>query len=357
MIDFKGKTVLVTGHTGFKGTWLCAMLDVLGAEVHGYSLKPPTEPNLFDLTGMGSKEFTKIGDIVDYDSLADYYKSVSPDYVIHMAAQPIVREGYRDPRTTFQSNVMGTVNILECVRQYGAESFLNVTTDKVYKNNNSGIPFTESDRLGGSDPYSNSKSCSELVTASYSSSFKGMCPISTARSGNVIGGGDFSPERIVPDCIRAIVNDKQLTLRNPDSVRPFQHVLEPLFAYLKIISKQAEDRSYAGSYNIGPDPEGCVKTIDLANMVFSEWGKNPGIQIIGDQSMPESGLLRLDNTKMKEVLGIKPVWGIKEAVSKTVEWSKVWASDGDVNGCMYDQIIEYLERRGIRVRMQERIRS
>ena len=244
---YKNKTILVTGHTGFKGTWLCKILINAGANVIGYSLDAPTDPNLFSLAKIENKMTSIIGDIRDYKKLKNVFDTYKPELVIHLAAQPIVRDSYKNPLYTYETNVMGTANILECVRlTESVKSFLNVTTDKVYLNDDThDHPFKEDEMLDGFDPYSNSKSCSELVTHSYKKSFFAdkRCAISTARAGNVIGGGDFANDRIIPDCIRAIENNEDIIVRNPYSTRPYQHVLEPLYIYLEILEKQYKDIS------------------------------------------------------------------------------------------------------------------
>ena len=251
---YKGKRILVTGHTGFKGSWLCRMLTGFGADVTGFALNPPTHPNLFDRAGLSGRMTDIRGSVCDFAALSAAFAMARPEIVIHLAAQPIVRESYRVPRETFETNVMGTVNLLECVRlDGGVKSLLNVTTDKVYLNREDGVPCREDDPLDGYDPYSNSKSCSELVTHSYAVSFfRDVCPVSTARAGNVIGGGDWAADRIVPDCVRAALQGKAVEVRNPSSVRPYQHVLEPLCAYLLIAMRQWEDPALAGWYNVGP---------------------------------------------------------------------------------------------------------
>ena len=252
---YKEKKILLTGHTGFKGAWMCHVLKEMGARVIGYALKPPDAPNLFELSEIVRHIDSVEGDIRDLDHLKRVFERVRPEIVIHMAAQPIVRESYKNPVYTYDVNVMGTVNVLECVRQSGSvRSFLNVTTDKVYKNREWEWGYRENEELNGYDPYSNSKSCSELITESYKNSFfqNGGTAISTARAGNVIGGGDFAADRIIPDCLRAIEAGKEIAVRNPHSTRPYQHVLEPVFAYLLIAEKQYEDLRYAGSYNVGP---------------------------------------------------------------------------------------------------------
>ena len=272
---YKGKKVFVTGHTGFKGSWLCKILINSGAIVTGYSLQPPTEPALFYLAGIETQMNSVIGDIRDFGKLKESFDKAQPDIVLHLAAQPIVRESYRDPMYTYETNVMGTVNILECVRHSETvKSFLNVTTDKVYLNKEWAWGYRENEELNGFDPYSNSKSCSELVTQSYKNSFfaDGKVAISTARAGNVIGGGDFANDRIIPDCVRAAISKKNIIVRNPFSTRPYQHVLEPLYAYLMIAAKQYEDINYAGYYNVGPDDVYCFKTSALVDLFVSKWG-------------------------------------------------------------------------------------
>lgn len=255
---YKGKKVIVTGHTGFKGTWLCEILKCFGAKVIGYALEPPTTPSLFELTEMDKGMTSYIGDIRDLTHLKEVFAKERPEIVIHMAAQPIVRESYREPVDTYAINVMGTVNVLESVRLTDSvKSVVNVTTDKVYRNNEWEKGYVETDILDGYDPYSNSKSCSELVTHSYIQSFlqeQGIA-VSTCRAGNVIGGGDFAKDRIIPDCVRAASKGEQIIVRNPYSTRPYQHVLESLFAYLMVAKAQYENLGLAGCYNVGPDDQ------------------------------------------------------------------------------------------------------
>ena len=246
---YRGKRVFVTGHTGFKGAWLCRILQKYGAVVTGFSTEPPTTPSLFETARVADGMTSVIGDIRDFDALYAAFSAAQPEIVLHLAAQPIVRESYRAPVYTYETNVMGTVHILECVRKTDCvRSFLNVTTDKVYENKEWEWGYRENEPLDGFDPYSNSKSCSELVTHSYKNSFfaDGRVAISTARAGNVIGGGDFAADRIIPDCVRAALAGEEIVVRNPYSTRPYQHVLEPLFAYLMIAARQYEDGKYAG---------------------------------------------------------------------------------------------------------------
>lgn len=343
---YRNKKVFVTGHTGFKGTWLCMILKQLGAEVTGYSLDPPTDPSLFEMCGIQNDIHSIIGDIRDFDSLKKAFVLAEPEIVFHLAAQPLVRESYHNPAYTYETNVMGTVNILECVRQsVQVKSVLNVTTDKVYLNKEWEWGYRENEELDGFDPYSNSKSCSELVTHSYNRSFFAcsLVSVSTARAGNVIGGGDFSKDRIIPDCVRAAVNGEEIVIRNPYSTRPYQHVLEPLFAYLMIAAKQYANKEYAGYYNVGPDDRDCFQTGTLADLFVRHWGDGLKWKEQYDGGPHEANFLKLDCSKIKSLFGWRPVWNLDQAISKVVEWSKCWSTNGDVRHCMDNQIKDYIE--------------
>lgn len=345
---YGGRRVFVTGHTGFKGSWLCHVLLGAGAEVCGYSLEPPTDPSLFGLSGLDGAEGLRNveGDVRDRAGLMAAMAGFEPEVVVHMAAQPLVRLSYEQPAATYEVNVMGTVNVLEAARACpSVRSLLNVTTDKVYENREWCWGYRETDPLDGFDPYSNSKSCSELVTHSYARSFfaDGRCAVSTARAGNVIGGGDFSPDRVVPDCVRAAAAGEPVVLRNPGSVRPYQHVLEPLVAYLRVAAMQLSDPGAAGWYNIGPDDGGCATTGELVGMFAREWGDGFEWRCEGDGGPHEAGLLKLDCAKARSELGWRPRWDLETAVAKTVEWTKCWLSGGDVRRCMEAQVGEYLE--------------
>lgn len=322
------------------------MLTNAGAHVTGYALTPPTDPSLFCIAGIENDVESIIGDIRDYDTLKKAFDdNANPEIVFHLAAQPIVRDSYKDPRYTYETNVMGTVNILECVRNSkSVKSFLNVTTDKVYKNREWEWGYRENEELDGFDPYSNSKSCSELVTHSYKQSFfdDSSVAISTARAGNVIGGGDFANDRIVPDCVRAAMKNEDIIVRNPHSTRPFQHVLEPLYAYLMIAAKQYEDNSFADYYNVGPDEIDCFKTGALVDLFVEKWGNNLKWINKFDGGPHEANFLKLDCSKLKRVFGWKPRWNLETAIEKTVEWSKCYISGGDVRLCMDNQINEFL---------------
>ncbi len=334
---YRGKRVFVTGHTGFKGSWLCRMLIRAGAVVTGYSQEPPTEPSLFEMADICEGMTSVIGDIRDLEGLKKAFDEAQPEIVFHLAAQPIVRDSYKNPVYTYETNVMGTVNILECVRQtLCVRSFLNVTTDKVYLNREWERGYTEDEMLDGFDPYSNSKSCSELVTHSYKNSFfsDGRVAISTARAGNVIGGGDFANDRIIPDCVRAAMKHEDIIVRNPHSTRPYQHVLEPICAYLLIAEAQYESTALSGYYNVGPDDCDCLRTGDLVELFCSSWGEGLSWLDRFDGGPHEANFLKLDCGKLKSTFGWSPVWDIQRAVRETVLWSKVMCDGGDVRACM-----------------------
>ncbi len=344
---FRGKRVFITGHTGFKGNWLCRILVNAGAIITGYSLPAPTEPNLFSLTGLAEDMTSIIGDIRDRDKLMKAFHAAQPEIVFHLAAQPIVRDSYKIPAYTYETNVMGTVNILECVRtlQVPVRSVVIITTDKVYENKNWVWGYRENDPLDGRDPYSNSKSCAELVTHSYVQSFFAGSPVavSTVRAGNVIGGGDFAHDRIIPDCVRAAQAGQPIVVRNPFSVRPYQHVLEALFAYLLVAQCQADDKKLAGWYNIGPDDSGCVTTGELVQMFCQAWGNGSTWENHSEPDAPhEDNFLKLDCSKLKTVFGWKPIWDVKTAIEKTVEWTKCWLDKKDMSRIMDGQIAEFM---------------
>ena len=347
---YAGKKVLITGNTGFKGSWLSEALRLFGADVVGYSLEAPTNPNLFSLIGLDKSIKTIIGDIRDFDKLKKVFEEEKPEIVLHLAAQPIVLDSYLEPRYTYETNVMGTVNVLECARNCpSVKSILNVTTDKVYENNDlPDHPFKENEKLDGYDPYSNSKSCSELVTHSYKRSFFNKpesARVSTARAGNVIGGGDFSPHRILADAVEAAVAGKEFIVRNKYSTRPYQFVLEPLFVYLLIAAMQAIDSKYEGYYNVGPDICDAVSTGDLATLFCSKWGE--GMNWV-DQSQPnaphEAAFLSLDNTLVKKTFGWHPIMHVEEAIEWVVAWGKVFKQKGDLLSLVDKQIEEFNKR-------------
>ena len=357
---YQGKRVLITGHTGFKGSWMCKMLLELGADVAGFALNPPTDPSLFDICGLGQKIRHVTGDIRDLEALKEVFDSFRPEIVIHMAAQPLVRESYKNPVYTYDVNVMGTVNVLECVRLTDSvKSFVNVTTDKVYRNFEWERGYTEEDILNGYDPYSNSKSCSELVTSSYKNSFFGgesgknekgrVVAISTCRAGNVLGGGDFADNRIIPDCIRAVESGKEIIVRNPYSTRPYQHVLEPVTAYLMVAMEQALDISKAGSYNIGPGEAGCIATGDLVNLFCKKWNaQRPDEAVRRDEpdgGPHEANFLKLDSTKIKSTFGWESTLNMEETIDRVVEWTIPYLRIEDPTPVMEVQIIQYIQNK------------
>ncbi|MCM1140827.1 MAG: CDP-glucose 4,6-dehydratase [Muribaculum sp.] len=343
---YNGKRVLVTGHTGFKGSWLCKILCDMGATVYGYALAPE-ELSLYNIINLDKKVISFIGDISDYNQLEKFYLQAKPDILFHLAAQPLVRLSYEEPERTYLTNVMGTVNILECIRKHKCvKSVLNVTTDKVYLNREWEWGYRENERLDGYDPYSNSKSCSELVTWTYVRSFFSnydMPVISTARAGNVIGGGDFSKDRIIPDCVKAAISNQDIIVRNPNSTRPYQHVLEPLFAYLLIAVQQYENRALGSSYNVGPDDCDCLTTGNLVDTFVKKWDGNLKWINLNTGGPHEANFLKLDNSKIKHAMGWHPVWHLDTAIEKVVEWSKEWHNGGDVDMLMTAQISQFIE--------------
>lgn len=347
LFDFyKGKKVFLTGHTGFKGSWLSRILILAGAEVTGYSLEPPTDPSLFAKLGLEKEMHSVTGDVRDLEHLMREMQAAQPEIVLHLAAQPIVRESYQAPVYTYETNVMGTVNILESIRQTpSVRSFVNVTTDKVYLNREWEYGYRENERLDGYDPYSNSKSCSELVTASYRRSFFSDgtrdLTISTCRAGNVIGGGDYAPDRIIPDCIRAAEKKEAIIVRNPYSTRPYQHVLEPLYLYLTAAMRQYQDPSYAGCYNVGPDECDCVTTGEIADLFCRCWGEKMHWENRYVGGPHEANFLKLDCSKAKKTFGWKPKTHIEQAVAMTVEWAKEDRKGSDMRIVTDRQILEF----------------
>lgn len=340
---FKDKRILITGCTGFKGSWLCEMLLCLGAkDICGYSLGATNTTLFNDLHLHESIKYVE-GDILDFQSLSKVVEDYKPEIVIHLAAQPIVLEGYKNPRLTYETNVLGTVNVLEACRlSNSVKTILNVTTDKVYRNTENGDKFIETDTLCGQDPYSNSKSCSELVTDCYDKSYLGPLgrAVCTARAGNVIGGGDFSPNRIVPDCVRALLNGNTIEVRNPYSIRPYQHVLDVLYAYLLIVKKSYE-KGISDNFNVGPDDSSIISTGDLATRVCNYWGEGSGWESDWNKEYPiEAKCLKLDCTKIKRVLGWTPKISIEDAIKLTVNWYK---NTDDIKTYTDNQIHNFLK--------------
>jgi len=320
------------------------VLIMAGAKITGYSLKPPTNPNLFDLMGIGKQMKSVIGDIRDLAKLQKTIIKESPEIIIHMAAQPLVRESYKDPVTTYETNVMGTVNILEACRNApSVKSIVNVTTDKVYENKEWDRGYNEADVLNGHDPYSNSKSCSELVTSSYKKAFYNEIDnpsLSSARSGNVIAGGDFSADRIIPDCVRAVQGNKNVIIRNPQSTRPYQHVLDCLSGYLLLAEKQY-NKKFCGGYNFGPAEGDFVNNEELVKMFCDAWGNNLKYENRPDNGPHEAHFLKLDITKAKQELGWKPKLNVKIAVEMTAQWYKAYLNKEDAVKIMDKQINNY----------------
>lgn len=343
---YKNRKILVTGHTGFKGSWMSFLLHEIGAKVTGIGLEPNTNPALFDILQLNDKIDSRICDIRNSDKLQQIFDEVRPEIVIHMAAQPLVIESYKNPVYTYDVNVMGTVNVCECIRKCDSvKSFINVTTDKVYMNNEWCYGYREIDRLNGFDPYSNSKSCSELVTDSFTNSFFNSMNLSVSRcrAGNVIGGGDFNENRIIPDCIKYTINHESIKVRNPNSIRPYQHVLEPVVFYLYLAMLQFENKEFAGCYNIGPDESDCITTGDICTLFVDKWKEDSRWKATDYDGPHEANFLKLDCSKAKDKLNWKPLWDVETAVQKTVEWSKTYYLNKDIVELTKKQIDEYLK--------------
>ena len=363
---YQGKKVFVTGHTGFKGAWLCKLLVFFGAQVTGYALEPEEFFNLYEIANIESSINSNYGDIRDLEKLKETLEKSEAEIVFHLAARPIVRESYENPVYTYDVNIMGTVNVMEAVRKSKTvRSVVNVTTDKVYENKEWQRGYKETDNLDGYDVYANSKSCSELITGSYRRCFFSVIngsmeetgnvdqrkpvAVSTARAGNVIGGGDFGKERIIPDCVRTVLGigaEKTIIVRNPDSVRPYQHVLEALMAYLQLAMAQFKDVNVQGAYNVGPEDIDCITTAELTEIFCKEWGDGVLWECLNkekrDKNKHESNLLKLDSSKIQKTLGISNRWDAETAIKMTVEWTKHYKNKDDISKCMDQQIAEYL---------------
>lgn len=347
---YQGKRVFITGHTGFKGAWLSLWLLEMGAQVTGFALDPPTDPSMYALCGLDRRMDSINGDIRDGRHLYKALSVAAPDIVLHLAAQPLVRESYRAPVETFEVNCMGTVNLLEAVRQCpSVRSVVVVTTDKCYKNKEPFWGYRENDELGGYDPYSASKACAEMVTESYVRAFfnpkdyaSHRVAIATARAGNVIGGGDFAADRLVPDGVRGLIAKAPIVIRNPDSVRPWQHVLEPLAGYLTLACRlYAEGPGYNGPWNFGPAHESERPVGFILDKLCRLWGVEPDIRVAGEEHYHETGYLKLDSYKAKTLLGYQPVWTLEEALERVVKWSKIMEAGGDLSAESVRQILEY----------------
>jgi CDP-glucose 4,6-dehydratase len=348
---YKGKKVFITGHTGFKGSWLCLLLHELGAEVYGYALNPPTNPSLYEVAKVDELVTSHIADVRDYNTLSGILSAIRPDMVFHLAAQPLVRDSYKNPVDTYAINVMGTVNLLEAVRHIQSiRVVVNVTTDKCYENREWLWGYRENEPMGGYDPYSNSKGCSELVTSSFRNSFFNpadygqmhQVALASARAGNVIGGGDWAEDRLIPDFIRAIGHGEKVKIRSPHAIRPWQHVLEPLSGYLVLGAKlYAEGASYAEGWNFGPD-DSDAKTVEwIAGKICEVWGGNAFYEIDTHLQPHEATYLKLDCSKAKSRLGWYPKWHIDTAINRIVEWTKAYQRGADMRSCCNGQIREY----------------
>ena len=347
---WQGKKVLITGHTGFKGSWLTLWLNMLGANVNGYALEPLTQQDNFVLTCLDKKVNHKIGDIRNYELLQEYFCKVNPEIVFHLAAQPLVRESYNTPKDTYDINVGGTVNVLECCRQTeSVKVIVNVTTDKCYENKEWVWGYRENDRLGGYDPYSSSKACSELVTEAYRKSFFNPDTfalhgksLATARAGNVFGGGDWQIDRIVPDCIRALEKCEPIIVRSPHAIRPWQHVLEPLSGYLQLAEKMyVHPKEYAGAYNFGPTDSSFLSVVSLVEQIVKAWGQGSWQDHSNPNAPHEANILKLDITKAKSQLGWYPKWDINQAVTETISWYQQYKTANMYDFCC-NQIKDYM---------------
>lgn len=349
---WRGKRVLVTGHTGFKGSWLALWLQSLGARVSGFSLDPATEPSLFELARVGEGIDDRRGDLRDLGALLEVLADVQPQIVLHLAAQPLVREGYRDPLGTYSSNVMGTLNLLEAVRQIGGvRACVLVTTDKVYANQEWLWPYRENEALGGHDPYSSSKACCELLAQSYAASFfsadryaeHGLA-LATARAGNVLGGGDFAPERLIPDVLKAWSADEPVTLRYPQAVRPWQHALEPLAGYLQLAARLYEQGpEFAGAWNFGPGEADMCSVGEVVQLLAERWPLAPGLRI-EPSDLHEAGLLRLDSSRARQLLGWQPRWSLQQCLAQTLDWHLAWQNGDDMRAITLNQLNLYRGR-------------
>jgi len=351
---YSGKKVFVTGHTGFKGSWLCLLLHKLGAEVYGYALRPPTLPSLYEAANIDTLVDSTIGDIRNYDLLLATLQRTQPEIVIHMAAQPLVRESYKNPRETYEVNVMGTVNLLDAIRQVASvKAVVNVTTDKCYENREWHWGYRENEPMGGYDPYSNSKGCSELVTSAFRNSFfnpnsytEHGVAVASARAGNVIGGGDWADDRLIPDFIRAITASEEVKIRSPYAIRPWEHVLEPLTGYLMLAQALYEKGApFAQAWNFGPDDSDARNVEWITKTICELWGDNARYSVDTNPQPHEANYLKLDCSKAKAELGWYPKWNIHKTLESIVEWNKALISGEDAREITERQIEEFLSGR------------
>ncbi len=346
---FNGKKVFITGHTGFKGSWLSRILLLCGAKIKGYALAPNTEPALFDLLGLQDNIESVTADIRDGETLEKEVLSFKPDIIFHLAAQPLVRLSYSEPLLTLQTNVIGTANLFEAARKTdSAKVIINITTDKCYENKETPVPYKEDDKLGGYDPYSASKAMSELLTSCYRNSFFNSQAygahgqsLSSCRAGNVIGGGDFALDRIIPDCARALSQDKDIILRNPSATRPWQHVLEPLFAYMLLAQKMWGNAQFGGGWNFGPNTQEGLTVECIVKQFIKTWGSG-SYKTEPDGKLHEAHLLHLDITKAKTLLGWNPVYDFSKSVTLTALWYKAFYDGQDIKALTEKQIKDYM---------------
>jgi CDP-glucose 4,6-dehydratase len=347
---YRGRKVLITGHTGFKGSWLSILLTWLGAEVYGYALDPPTVPSLYELAKVDDLVSSTIGDIRDYDLLQNTLTKVKPEVIIHMAAQPLVRESYRNPRETYEVNVMGTVNLLDGIRrENGIKAVLNVTSDKCYENREWLWGYRENEPMGGYDPYSNSKGCSELITSSFRTSFfnpkdfsKHGLALASARAGNVLGGGDWAEDRLIPDLFRSILKGEKLKIRSPYAIRPWQHVLEPLTGYLKLCEKlYSEGPVFADGWNFGANNNDAKNVEWIIQKICELWDNDVVYEIESIPQPHEANYLKLDCTKAKTLLGWNPVWNVETTLRMVTDWYKAYQSNSDIRQVCINQIEQY----------------
>lgn len=348
---WKGKRVLLTGHTGFKGSWMSIWLKEMGAELTGFALTPPTSPSLFEDAAVADGMNSLIGDVRDLDALKKAFADTKPEIVIHMAAQPLVRESYSFPVETYAINVMGTVHVLEAVRQTaGVRSVVIVTTDKCYENKEWVWGYREDEPMGGYDPYSNSKGCAELVTSSYRRSYfnpskyeSHKVAVASVRAGNVIGGGDWADDRLIPDIMRAVMAGHPVNIRSPYATRPWQHVLEPVGAYLLLAERLYNDGAiYAEGWNIGPRSEDARNVEHIVKTICENWGDGATFQIDSNPQPHEAGYLKLDISKVISRLGWQPVWPLPVTLEKTVAWYKSYSKGEDARDICLSQLNQYI---------------
>jgi len=345
-----GKKVFITGHTGFKGSWLCLWLHELGAEITGYSLPPPTNPSLFELAHINKLVRCIVGDVRDHDNIVKAIKECKPEIVIHMAAQPLVRDSYKNPVETYAINVMGTVNLLDAVRLCpGIKAVVNVTTDKCYENREWVWGYRENEPMGGYDPYSNSKGCSELVTSSFRNSFFNNAlynehgvALASARAGNVIGGGDWAADRLIPDCMKSILEGKKILIRNPNSIRPWQHILEPLSGYLLLAENlYKKGVAFAEGWNFGPDSKDAKPVAEIVKYLCQKWGNGADYEIDSGLHPHEAQYLKLDCSKATSILKWSPKWGLEKTMDSIIEWYRVYKAKSNIKDFCKKQILAF----------------